>query len=67
MRITGLAIFWTRKGAERLSTQFHADMHRYPSERSSDVARRFEAMFPNDVIRSMRDHSGKFISFKESK
>lgn len=56
------AVFWTRPG---LGRAFHADGYRYdPADTPETVANRFREMFPDSVIRSMRDGSGRFVAFK---
>jgi len=52
------AVFWTRKGWKQA---FHADIcAATPNEAYSQ----FAGMFPSDIVRSIRDKSGKFCKFK---
>lgn len=54
------ALFWTRKGWKK---QFHADV---PADVPAPVAvSRFRDMFPDDVVCSVRDASGRFVAFQE--
>lgn len=55
------AVFWTRPGWR---VQFHADMKRalYPTAKAAADA--FAAMFPADQVKSVRDGSGRFLTFK---
>lgn len=58
MRVRGLAIFWTRPGWRM---QFHADMTAQPA---AQAVAAFKALFPGDVVCSVRDTSGRFLAFK---
>lgn len=58
-----LALFWTRPGWRQT---FHADLGVQPGETVAAAVARYRAMFPADTVRSVRDGSGRFVSFKES-
>ncbi|AFU87873.1 hypothetical protein CcrColossus_gp003 [Caulobacter phage CcrColossus] len=55
------AVFWSLPGDVM---QFHGDMKRalYPTARAAAEA--FRAMFPRNVVKSVRDASGRFLAFK---
>ena len=53
------AIFWKTDSA--CPVQFHADIY---ADSPSDAARRFHDVYPNDVLCSVRDSSGRFCKFK---
>lgn len=56
------AVFWTRKGWKQ---QFHADV---PANKPARAAvADYRAMFPDDVVCSVRDASGKFVPFKQER
>lgn len=56
------AIFWTRKGWKR---QFHADWGKEtPSQSAKEVVQTFRKLFPDDIVMSVRDNSGRFVAFK---
>ena len=52
------AVFWSRKGWKQA---FHADVP--ATGTAKDAADTFRQLFPNDVIRSVRDTSGRFLAF----
>ena len=57
------AVFWKIDATQR--TQFMADHGKLsPDDTARDVAARHAAMFPADVICSVRDASGRFCAFK---
>lgn len=59
------AVFWRSRSHSR---QFHADGWKWsPAESPVAVAGRFRDAFPHDIICSLRDGSGRFVAFKESR
>ena len=57
-----LAVFWALPG--KPAVQFHADFFPFPHETVADAVARYRRLFPADVIRSVRDQSGRFLPFK---
>lgn len=66
MRIAprSLAVFWRLPGSP--VQQFHADVFPMPGEAVADVVNRFRAMFPRDIVCSVRDSRGRFQPFKRA-
>lgn len=54
------AVFWSRPGQK---WGFHGDVPRALHATAKDAADAFRAMFPRDVVRSVRDASGRFQRF----
>lgn len=57
-----LAVFWRLPGSGPVQ-QFHADMYPMPGEGVPEVLARFRAMFPRDIVCSVRDSRGRFLPF----
>lgn len=51
------AVFWSMTGSK---VQFHADVH---AETPVEAAKKFRDLYPEDVIHSVRDRSGRFRTF----
>lgn len=48
------AVFWSPEGSK---AQFHADV---VARSSAEAVARFRDSYPDDIIRSVRDRSGRF-------
>lgn len=55
------AVFWTRKEWRQ---QFHADLARLNNETARHAVQRYRAIFPQDIVCSVRASNGKFVSFR---
>lgn len=55
------AVFWTRPGYK---VQFHADVGRGVINTPAECAAWFKTTFPGDIVKSIRDSSGRFLPFK---
>ena len=56
------AVFWRSRDSR---VQFHGDMFKlYIDDTAKDIADRYARLFPNDIICSIRDGSGRFVAFK---
>lgn len=58
-----VAVFWRLPGLP--VQQFHADMFPQAGEAVGDVVNRFRAMFPRDIVCSVRDSRGRFLPFNQ--
>lgn len=59
------AVYW-RKPSWGRKVAFQADIGREgPHDTPQAAARRFKALFPGDIVASVRDGSGRFQAFKE--
>jgi len=57
------AVFWRLPNHPR--QQFHADVAKlFPDEPARYAVRRFRSLFPSDVVCSVRDQSGRFVSYR---
>lgn len=56
-----VAVFWSKPGWKN---QFHGDFFPHPHETMRETVARYRAMFPADIIRSIRGPNGRFLSFK---